>query len=395
LETITIIAGLIAKYIMNQINEHEREKLDQWINESESNRRLFFEITDRDYVAASLKKYQSIDTMQELEKMKTASMPKKVKVVSIKKWLIAAVIGTGLIILGFNASVGNNKDCFDEPGEHKARFKLADGTLFNLENWHTGIIARLRNYTVKKETESWIRYETVTGEWGQLQLDHFNSLTGSYDTLTTPRGGQYTITLPDGTDIWLSAASTLSIPASFSPDKRQVELSGEAFFNVHSSPGGHPTPFTVKAGNSTIVVMGTQFNIKAYDDEKNITATVVEGKVQIKAGKKKELLTSNQKARILRNDEIIKANVDAYMDTSWKAGYYQFNDEPLRLILQQASRWYDMEFAFFDQEVTEAFTVRIDRDKPIEALLKHLSDTRLVRFEVKGKKIIVYKPDIL
>lgn len=369
------------------------EKLNQWINDSESNRRLFDQVTDSEYVATNLEAYRSIDTVRAWKKRRPAPAPKKVNVVSFKKWLIAATISIPIIVWGYRVLVNNNKDeQTGQPGGYKARLKLANGTICILENWQTGIIARPGNYIVEKESDSSIRYEAARHEWDQLQPEHFVIIPALCDTLTTPRGGQYYITLSDGTNVLLNASSTLSIPSSFSPNRRLVELSGEAFFKVNRSPASHPSPFIVKAGNSTIEVLGTEFNVKAYDDEDGITATVVEGKVQVKAGKMQEQLTSNQQARILKNDKIIKVNADANEAVSWKTGLYQFKDEPLSLIMKQACRWYDMEFEF-EQDVTEVFTAWIERDKPISEFLDRLSATKLVQFKVKGRKIIVHKPN--
>jgi transmembrane sensor len=386
LETSTNIAGLIAKYVANQINEQEMEKLTQWINCSESNRRLFNEVTDSEYIATNLQAYRSIDTVLAWQKRQPVRGPQSARVIAIKKLLIAAAFIIGLLLLGYSIP-GDLKDetVAGQPGGHKAKLILADGTRCNLENWQTGVIARSRNYIISKPDDSTIRYEVVKDDWDRLQP-------GQYDSIAIPRGGQYHVILPDGTDVWLNASSILRIPISFSPDSRMVELSGEAYFEVNRSAGNHPAKFVVKLANSTIEVMGTQFNVKAYDDEDSVTTTVLEGKVQIRAGEVIELLTSNQQARILKNDKIIKAAVDAQEAISWKTGLYQFKEKPLRLILSQACRWYDMEFEL-KQEVTELTTVWIERNKPLSEFLDRLAATTSLRIEVEDRKIIVHKPN--
>jgi transmembrane sensor len=394
LETSTNIAGLIAKYIAKQINEQEMEKLKEWIDCSESNRRIFEEVTDSEYAAANLATYRSIKMARAWQKMQPAPTSKEVKVFSIKKLLIAAAVSTGIFFLVYTLLPGDNKNenTAGQPGGHKALLTLADGAAYNLENWQTGVIARPGNYVITKLNDSTIRYEPARNEWSQSEPEQHFSTGTLHDTIATPRGGQYHIILPDGTDVLLNALSTLRIPVSFSPNRRMIEFSGEGFFKVNRSSVHHPSAFTVKLENSTIEVMGTQFNVKAYNDEDSVTTTVLEGKVKIKAGEIIELLTGNQQARVLKNDKIIKENADAYEAISWTTGLYQFTDQPLRLILNQACRWYDMEFEL-EQELTEVFTVWIEKDKPLSEFLDRLSGTRLVRFEVKGRKIIVHKAD--
>jgi ferric-dicitrate binding protein FerR (iron transport regulator) len=265
-----------------------------------------------------------------------------------------------------------------KPGSEKAILTLADGKQIVLDSVSNGDIAQQGGIKVIKID-------------GQLTYDQQNdSREILYNTITTPKGGQYQLELADGSKVWLNAASSLRFPTSFPGITRDVELTGEGYFEV-----AHNTkqPFHVKVNQVDIEVLGTKFNINSYSDEPSIKTTLLQGKVKVNNGNNTVYLKPGTQA-VLKEGENIKIISDIDMDevVAWKNGYFLFNSADLATIMRQASRWYNVTITYRGN-VTETFSGNLTRYENISKLLKILEATGKVSFEINDKEIIV-KPNI-
>jgi len=209
------------------------------------------------------------------------------------------------------------------------------------------------------------------------------------NTLTTARGEQspYPVVLSDGTRVWLNAQSSLTFPAAFTARERVVKLSGEAYFEIKHN-AAHP--FKIYTNGGIIEDIGTHFNINAYPDEKEESATLLEGAVKITTPNGSRLLKPGEQARYTRGNLRV-LDVDAEEAVAWKNGYFMFTDDPLQEVMQQLSRWYNVDIQFEDESLKQiTFVASITRFTNISKVLKVLEMTRQVRFEIEGRLIKVY-----
>ena len=223
---------------------------------------------------------------------------------------------------------------------------------------------------------------------GQLLYRKINELLPEvvYNTLTTPRGGQYTIILPDGSQVWLNAASSIRYPTFFSDSERRVELTGEAYFEIaHNAK----KPFKVTSNGLEVKVLGTHFNINSYKEEKSINTTLIEGSIIVSKGDANVILKSGDQAQIGNSDKItVIDNVNVDNILAWKNGYFSFDKSDLKLIGRQISRWYDVDISFEGESPKRVFSGKINRNSNISDVLKILNECK-VNFRFEGRKLIV------
>lgn len=265
-----------------------------------------------------------------------------------------------------------------KPGSNTAILILSDGSEVVLNDSAIQTITD-KNISIDKRNGILVYNTVLTSE---------NSAV-SYNTMRTPRGGQYQLVLPDGSKAWLNSASSLRYPTVFKGKARVVELIGEAYFEVKQDKS---MPFTVKTKRMDIAVLGTEFNINAYDDEPKIAATLVEGSVQVVYGRQVQILQPGQQANLL-NDESRFNTLYPDMESvlAWKNGIFQFDDADIRFIMRQVARWYDVNI-HYDKEVPKfQFSGSLLRTESPLSLLKALEKTAGVYFTIQGKEIIVHK----
>lgn len=165
-----------------------------------------------------------------------------------------------------------------------------------------------------------------------------------YNTLSTPRGGQYKLTLPDGTKVWLNAASSIQYPTTFNGVNRTVTVTGETYFEVVQKVN---QPFIVRSGKMAVRVLGTSFNINAYDDEPGIKTSLIEGSIKVSQGNKETRLVPGQQARLDSNDIIEVTKLSNPLSTiAWKNGYFSFEKADIPTVMRQLSRWYDIDVSY-------------------------------------------------
>lgn len=263
------------------------------------------------------------------------------------------------------------------PAGNKATLTMSNGKTIVLDRAQNGILAEQGNVMVNKEKDGQLIYE-VAGNSADPEI--------AFHTLSTPRGGQYQIVLPDGSKVWLNAASSLTFPVSFKGKERAIELTGEAYFEIEKNPS---KPFKVKSGTTEIEVLGTHFNVMAYNNESSMKTTLLEGAVKIKNDGKVNILSPGQQA-VLNKDGLMKVvrPIDPREAIAWKNGLFQFNNTELDVIMREAARWYDLDISYAGPVPQRRFTGKISRNVKASELLSILKYTG-VRFEIRGKKIIV------
>jgi len=207
--------------------------------------------------------------------------------------------------------------------------------------------------------------------------------------LHVPRGGEFQLTLSDGTKVWLNAGSVLKYPTVFQGSRRTVRLTGEAYFEVEKDQS---KPFFVEALGQSIKVTGTSFNVSAYPLEKNILTTLEEGLVSIhnQKGNSLKLVPGQQAVFNIESQNMLAKIVDPSPFTSWRQGEFMFDDEELGSILQKLGRWYHVEIKYENAALTQTrFSVHIDKYQPIDEILHLIELTRVVEFEIKDKTVTV------
>ena len=266
------------------------------------------------------------------------------------------------------------------PGGNRAILTLAGGKTVVLDSVHQGQLARQAGSVVLKSDSDRLTYRPngVGGEAGAI----------TYNILATPRGGQYRLTLVDGTRVWLDAASSIRYPTSFTGAERTVEVTGQAYFEV-AHDAKHP--FHVRVGQLVVEDIGTSFNVNAYAEEGSIRVTLIEGKVGLSTVRSRETLDPGQQAAIGENGAIgVTDHADLGEVLAWKNGLFSFNAADMAVIGRQISRWYDVDLVFRDS-VPGHFVADIPRDEPVSKLLQLLELTGRVHFIIEGRKITVMR----
>jgi ferric-dicitrate binding protein FerR (iron transport regulator) len=206
-----------------------------------------------------------------------------------------------------------------------------------------------------------------------------------YNTLSTPRGGQYQLILQDGTKVWLNSSSSIHFPTTFRGRERKVAITGEAYFEVAKNSA---MPFKITVKDVEVRVLGTHFNIMAYDDENSINTTLLEGSVKISKGSSNKMLAPGEESIVNKNGDInvIVADIEEVM--AWKNGWFQFNAADIQKVMRQISRWYDVEIVYEGKIPISHFSGMISRGNNISQVLAILKAGG-VQLKIEGRKIIV------
>jgi ferric-dicitrate binding protein FerR (iron transport regulator) len=268
------------------------------------------------------------------------------------------------------------------PGRSGAVLTLADGQKILLDSTTNGTVGIQGNITVSNTN-------------GQLTYNASDKkpVRSLYNTLTTKRGNQYQVVLPDGSRVWLNAASSITYPTMFTSGQRKVVITGEAYFEVARND---KQPFIVQKGALSVQVLGTRFNLNTYDDEHVLTATLLEGSIKVIKGRNSSVLKPGQQAILPggaapadSHDGIrVIDNADIGEAMSWKNGEFRFTDATIGSIMRQVERWYDVD-VIYGTRISRHFIADIPRDVPLSELLKLLEMTDQVHFRIEGKKITV------
>src|SRR5690606_27432069 len=214
------------------------------------------------------------------------------------------------------------------------------------------------------------------------------------NTIATPLGGEYQLILPDGTKVWLNAASSIRYPVDFGHGARKVTISGEVYLEVAQQKN---QPFYVRTGNTQIEVLGTKFNVSAYQEDQEVRTTLVEGRVNVLAYGREQLLKPGQQATVnQKNGPIRVAEVDVEDALAWRNGYFSFSNEPLEQVMKKISRWYNVEVEYAMDPANKRLEGTVSRMEDIHDLLKALELTKTAHFKIKeGEFIVMNGPSCL
>lgn len=262
------------------------------------------------------------------------------------------------------------------PGTNKAVLTLSDGSVIELDSTGGNTIT----------DKSGIKIINLAGQLSYSKLPP-GAAANSFNTLATPRGGQYHILLPDGSKVWLNAASSIRFPVAFTGKERRVEVTGEAYFEVAQKKG---QPFMVQAPGQLISVLGTHFNVTAYNDEKEITTTLVQGKVKIKTGTGEVIMSPGQQAKVLQQaGDIHIASVDTTEVMAWMQQKFVYNNADLATVMRKIQRWYVVDVRYEKGIDPEShFSGSISMDQELSDVLKVL-ELSGIHFKVENKTVIV------
>lgn len=259
------------------------------------------------------------------------------------------------------------------PGKEGAVLTLADGKQIVLDSAGNGLLASEENMEVTKRGGQ-ISYG---GQHGQREL---------YNTLTTPRGRQYSLILADGSKVWLNAASSIRFPTAFVSNERRVEITGEAYFEIAPDPS---KPFHVITDDIRVAVLGTHFNVNAYGDESVIKTTLLEGKIRINNGSSTAILQPGEQAQIKGPNKVwVVKNVDVDDVIAWKNGLFSLKGTDVETLMKQIGRWYDIEVIYTDPLPQKRFVGSISRSVNLSDLLKALKEFG-IRCRLENRKLII------
>jgi transmembrane sensor len=391
------LTTLFKRYLANQCSEEE-ERIFLKLLKSKEHELFLKDLIDAELkqdvdpqfktqpeVKAELKQVRK-NIIQQINKTKASEHTSKNRL-----WFkIAAVLllCTGAVF--FKINYGKQGHLADvAPGGNKAVLTLADGSKIILDKADNGNLANQGGVRITKADDRQLVY-TLNANSGQTE--HVNEVLTN--TISTPRGGQYQVNLPDGTRVWLNAASSLKFPLSFAGLKeRKVELKGEAYFEVERDVS---KPFVVQSDQQIVQVLGTHFNINSYSDEPDTKTTLLEGAVKVTAlkGAKVEqaFLKPGQQSRINSASRHVNVvSVDPMVEIAWKNGQFFFENESIENIMKQISRWYDVEVIYEDEIAGKTVWGSVTRYANVSKVLSILELTGGIHFKVEGRRIIVHK----
>lgn len=396
--TQTALTILIHKYLSGEATEQEKLQVEQWYESFDKSALKFAdgkeEIMDES-TSRSLQAIREKITKLRLEEIQEVSS--KVAKRNFRwRWAAAAAVlillAGGFYTLFFKAgsvqpkmatATAIKKDF--KPGGNNAVLTLANGKQIILDSVSTGTLSLQGNTKVIKLNNGLLAYNAnqrsqITDQRSQIE----------YNTISTPRGGQYEVVLPDGTKVWLNAASSIRFPTSFTGKEREVQVTGEAYFEVAKNVD---QPFRVFVKGMTVNVLGTQFNIMAYNDELGIKTTLVQGKVKVVTNNgQSEVLEPSEQAMINENGEMsIVKNANINEIVAWKNNLFWFDNDNVHEIIKQLSRWYDVDIQI-KGDIPDLFTGSIPRNIAFSKVFEVLQKTGSIHYEIKNDKTIIVTP---
>jgi len=389
------ISYLLEVYSNRKASREEMDELFEWVKKGrEKPLKKHIKKLVSEYDLNELLPAVEWDKMYEriLQEKDSSGVQPKLRKMSWVHWAAAAVVAL-LLGSGYYYFTRNNEpqkklvlqpektNDIAPPNTVNAVLTLSNGQKIVLDSTNNGVVAMQGTVNVVKLANGEIAYKG-------------NSENIEYNTLSNPRGSKViSLILADGSKIWLNAGSTLKYPTAFAGNERKVEVTGEAYFEVAhvSSLGGRPgtaMPFIVTKGETSVRVLGTHFNVSAYDDEKSLDVTLLEGSVKVSNGDENVLIAPGQQAALQDSRLTIHNNVDIEEVMAWKNGLFSYKGADVETIMRQVSRWYNVDVVF-EEPVTEKFYAQVSRNTNVSKLLKMLEATRAVHFSINGKTIAV------
>jgi len=392
------IAALITAHIRGTLSEEEALELKVWCAQSAANQALFDKLSDPEYVKDNIKDlpdmqalkatgWDRLDSRLSVEDPEWQGTP--VRRVNWRRFLIAAsllgvtLVGTLLYMRSrhdtgvvTSAPIASRIKNDVAPGGNKAVLTLSDGSSVVLDKAEMGAIANQGAARVMKLDEGKLAYNILTEKPMELV----------YNTLTTPAAGQFQVLLPDGSKVWLNNASSLRYPVAFTGKDREVELKGEAYFEI--APNSRQ-PFKVKVDDMLVDVLGTSFNISAYTDESAIKTTLLTGAVRVSKGDAKTLLKPNEQVQLNETGKLsVLKDVDVDAEVAWRSNLFHFDRADIKTVMRVLARWYDLDVRYEGPVTDHEFGGYIERGLNLSQVLEILQKNQ-VHFDLDGRKLTV------
>lgn len=389
------IATLIIRRMQNKLTDDEWTELETWLREDGENYLLYEELMDEQRLGQALDEQHAVDHTQAFEQLSQKLMlppisPKR-NTTRIWWYMVAAlllIVAGGIMYILTNSGSATSQmppplvTAQKKPttDSQKAILTLCDSTVIVLDEVSNGPIATQGNTLVQKKKNGEIHYTFSAGKKQYAE---------AYNTIQTPRGTTYQLTLADGSRIWLNAASTLYFPVHFKTDERRVTLTGEAYFEIAKarSATGDKT-FIVHTRDMDVQAMGTAFNISAYTEDIQTSATVVEGLVKVSSRQTDQLLPPGKKW-VATGDTIDVTDADISQETAWKNGQFIFRNTSLQDVMNELARWYDVQVEYPQPMPVLHFSGEIPRHNTINRAIDMLALTGGVQFKVTDRVVKV------
>lgn len=375
---------IIVKDILGSASGEERRLLDEWRNQSEEHRRLYEKLVSGSFLEKAVSDNNKALRRREWKRLEARIVRQRGRSVRLIRFRVAAAVcilalGIGAVGLWSNS----RQDRGGSPlagsirmGSPKAIVELAGGQQF-LFNKDTTLRLEAQGIQLVSSRDTLdIIQPVIAGERGE-----------EYNVVRIPHGGEYITRLPDGSVVHLNAGSELKVPVYFGTESREVWLRGEGFFEVVHREN---LIFTVHTDKADISVLGTEFDVRAYTDEKEVMTTLVQGVVGVSSGGTYDRLKPGEQARIAGKGDVRVAEVDIYPFIAWKNGRMVFENERLEKIMAELQRWYDFELFYADPDVKEMhFTIDILKYEEISKVLNLMERMNKVKFTQKGRTVVV------
>ncbi|WP_456311743.1 FecR family protein [Pseudomonas shirazensis] len=372
---------LIIKKINNTLSPEEESVFNIWYNESEENRHYFAKVENNYQIEMENinldKAWNAID-----RKISPSKNRKQFYRYAIAA-SVALLMGIGYFTVTKTTAIDSGKGSAQtEEGEvtkntNDIILTLSDGSKVILNDQKNGVVASQQSVVITKDKDGSIRYDENNDQ-------HTGKPT--YNTLITPNGKTFQIALPDGTNVWMNAGSSLKYPTYFDGNERLVVLTGEAYFEVSHDA---KMPFKVFSNGQQVEVLGTHFNIRAYENEPLLKTTLLEGKIKITESDNSSLVKPGQQVKVsLTNHSMKIAEVNTESAVAWKSRLFYFEDAKYDEIMREIERWYDVKVIYKGKIPDERFQGAIQKDLKLNQVLKML-ESNDVHFKVSGKEVLV------
>lgn len=402
-ERLFYISELIGKELNGTITVDEATVLNEWVNSSVANKTLFDQLHNDAFVKQELEKFDRYDIEKNraylMGKLGEEVASREPLVVSpstplrIKLWKRIAVAASvvGLLFVGYwllrpSTTLGPTTDGpstvaqdVKAPDKNRAQITLADGTTVYLDSAANGELVNVNGVKVVKMEDGRIEYNGHAS----------TSLSTVYNTLSNPRGSKVIdMTLADGSRVWLNTGSSVTYPVVFVGNERNVTITGEAYFEVAPDKA---KPFKVSKGDMTVEVLGTHFNVNAYDDNNDIKVTLLEGKIKTAIGNGQSAILKPWQQAIFGNSELsVVSNADIEEVMAWKNDRFMFNSKTVTEIMKEISRWYDVEVKYEGEPGKETFSAIVKRSSNVSQVLEIMKMGGM-KFKVENRTITVFK----
>ena len=382
------LARIIAASLKGNANDEEQRTLREWLSVSTRNKKIYDEFKDGKRLEQKIVESQQINWKNDYQhfitkRQRTRKNRRMKTIIRYAAILTLPIVAAGIFLLQKNdrQTIVSISEVI-KPGEHKAvlitgggeRITLSDSTLSPIQEQNGMIVNVMNNkvfYTLPEDS-------LCTQE------------SPIFNTLQIPRGGEYFLTLADGTEVWLNAETEIRYPVQFTGNKRVVYLDGEAYFTVAPDK---KKPFTVVSTHASVSVLGTQFNFRAYPDEQDVQTTLVSGSVIMQSEKYKQqvkLVPGEQGVLEKRSANLTKLEVNTYLYTAWKDGRFAFRDARLEDLFNILARWYDLSVFYQSPEAKDIrFTGDLNKTDDFKSILKIIEQNERVTFTVNQRTVFI------